>query len=141
MGLVTVALVAGCSSTTSGSGSPGNGSGGQVGVIGSGTAAPPTNSGGSGSGSGGGAAGTGNFCHDWNSISSDLGGVTAGNVGAKIIAKFDALAAEAPPSVKPDVENIAQYLHGVMSGKADPGKAQQLATSFEHVGEWIAQNC
>jgi hypothetical protein len=140
LGLVTIALVAGCSSTTSGTGSTGNGggsgggAGGGAGGGGGGSAAPT-------GGSGGGVSSTGNFCHDWSTISSDLSNVTAGNIGQKIVAKFDALAAEAPAAIKGDVQTVDAYVHEAMSGKMDPSKAQQLATSFEHIGQWMAQNC
>lgn len=129
LGLVTIALVAGCSSTTSGSGSRGGG----FGSGGGGSAAP--------TGGTGGVTSSGDFCHDWSTISSDLGNVTSGDIGAKVAAKFDSLAAEAPAAIKADVENVDAYVHDALSGKADPSKAQQLATSFEHIGEWIAQNC
>jgi hypothetical protein len=142
LALVTVALVAGCSSTTSGSGSSGGfgtgGSGGSATGGATGSSAPTGGSGGSG---GGGASATGNFCHDWSTISADLTDVTSGNVAEKLVAKFDSLAAEAPAAIKTDVQNVDAYVHGVVSGKVDTGKAQQLATAFEHIGQWMAQNC
>ncbi len=121
--LMTAVLVAGCSSTTSGSGTAG-------GAPGAGGSAPTGASGGSG-----------NFCKDWNSIDSDLTNITAGDVRAKLVGRFDTLAAEAPAAVKADVEMIDQYIHSLVSGTPDPGKAQQFGQAFAHVGVWIAQNC
>jgi hypothetical protein len=136
--VTAAALVAGCSSTTSGSGSSGGGSGVFGSSPGAGGSAP---AGGSGGGTGGGSGGTGNFCHDWKTINSDLTSIASGDVRGKLVAKFDTLAAEAPAAIKNDVAAIDQYIHSLVSGGPQAGKAQQFAQAFEHVGVWMAQNC
>lgn len=130
--LTAAALVAGCSSTTSGSGTSGGGpaAGGSAPTVGS-----------VGGSVGGSTGGSGNFCKDWNSIDSDLTNITSGDVRAKLVGKFDTLAAEAPAAVKADVDMIDQYVQSLVSGNPDPGKAQQFGQAFAHVGVWIAQNC
>lgn len=138
---MAAALVAGCSSTTSGTASFGGGSNGSGGFGSSASTGPSASARRSPGGTGGASGGTGNFCHDWSTINSDLTGITAGNVRQKLVTKFDTLAGEAPAAIKADVELIDQYVHGLVSGTPDTGKAQQFGQAFGHVGVWIAQNC
>ena len=124
------AMATACSSSTSGSGSSGNGGGGGPT---SGATAPATGSGGGGS--------TGNFCSDWRHIGDLSKIISAGGIQQQVVARFDQLAAEAPPEIKSAVEDFDQYVHSAINGHIDPNAAQNLAQDFQKIGTWIATNC
>lgn len=130
IGTALVALATACSSSTSGSGSSGTGGGGG-GATGVATA-PAT-------GSGGGA--TGNFCNDWRHLGDLSKIISAGGIQQQVVARFDQLAAEAPPEIKSAVEDFDQYVHNAINGHIDPNAAQNLAGDFQKIGTWIAANC
>ena len=133
-----VAVVAtACSSSTTGSGSSGNGNaaGGGGGASSAPASAPAA-------GSGGGAASTGNFCTDWSHLGGNLAKILSpGDVRQQIVARFDALAAEAPAEIKSAVADVDQYVHSAVNGNPDANAAQKLAGDFQQIGTWIATNC
>jgi len=135
---VAVAAVAtACSSSTTGSGSSGNSNA----AGGGGGAASPAASG-VATGSGGGGGSTGNFCTDWAHLGGNMSKIISpGDVRQQIVARFDALAAEAPAEIKSAVADVDQYVHGAVNGNPDPAAAQKLAGDFQQIGTWIATNC
>ena len=130
------AVATACSSSTTGSGSSGNGKAAGGGGGSSAPASAPA------AGSGGGAASTGNFCTDWSHLGGNLAKILSpGDVRQQIVARFDALAAEAPAEIKSAVADVDQYVHSAVNGNPDPNAAQKLAGDFQQIGTWIATNC
>lgn len=136
---VTVALAAGCSSSTPGSGSGGS-TGGGTGSATSASAGAPGGGSGGGSGSGSGS-GSADFCAAWRHI-GDLSKVVGGGGRQDFVARFDELAAEAPPEIKSAVVAIDKYVHQAVSGQVNPSQAgAKLGQAFAKIGKWIVQNC
>ena len=81
------------------------------------------------------------FCKDLSGAGSLANLGSASGDLAKVLAAWDKLADEAPSEIKPDVRTIADYLHGVTSGKVDPAAAGKISTAAGHIGTWVATNC
>lgn len=129
-------LVAGCSSTTVGSGlgaaTPATGS---TGIASSGGApsALPTG--------GGGSAGTAAFCAEFKAATQQIGtGRLDGSAVRRVVAYYDKLYELAPPAIKSDVKVLDDYVHA-FTGNAPPSDPGSFTDAFTNVVTWTAQNC
>lgn len=82
------------------------------------------------------------FCTDLSklgnigsSISSDPSGINS------LLKGLDALVAEAPAQIKPDVQLLDTYVHDAANGKFDSNLTNKLATAETDIATFIEKNC
>lgn len=79
------------------------------------------------------------FCKDLNGQNlSDLGSTS--DLG-KAATLFDKLSADAPAQIKPDVDKVRDFVHGLMSGKMNPSDAQNISQAAVNIGQYAAAHC
>jgi hypothetical protein len=140
IGLLVAAtvLVAGCSSTTVGSGlgaaTPATGS---TGISGGGApSAVPT-----GGGGGGGSAGTAAFCAEFKAGMQQIGtGKLDGSAVRRVVAHYDKLYELAPPAIKADVKVLDDYVHA-FTGNAPPSDPGSFTDAYTNLVTWTAEHC
>ena len=135
-------LLAGCSSTTAGSGlgaaAPASGSTGIAGT-GSAPSTVPTN-GSTGVGGSGGSPGTAAFCAQFKDMQQiGTGGLDRSAV-RRVVAYYDKLYELAPPAIKADAKVLDDYVHA-FTGNAPPTDPGSFADAYANVVTWAAQNC
>ena len=83
------------------------------------------------------------FCKDLSGL-GNIGNSLAGGATGKLnsfLSGLDKIVAEAPAEIKPDLQTLADYVHGAVSGHVDPAAAQKLPTIEQHLISYIAANC
>jgi hypothetical protein len=82
------------------------------------------------------------FCTDLSKL-GNLGSSISGGAGdlSKLVSGLDALVAEAPAQIKPDVQVLDQYVKDAANGKIDSNLATKLATAAQHIEAYLAANC
>lgn len=81
------------------------------------------------------------FCKELSN--GDLSGLgnASGTGLPDVLAKWDKLAAAAPPAIKSDAQAIDQYLHSLVAGTPNPTQLQAIEAAAQHLGVWIASHC
>ncbi|HEY2273508.1 MAG TPA: hypothetical protein VGH30_12075 [Jatrophihabitantaceae bacterium] len=82
------------------------------------------------------------FCTDLSKL-GNLGSSLSGGAGdlSKLVSGLDALVAEAPAQIKPDVQVLDQYVKDAANGKIDTNLATKITTAAEHIETYLAANC
>ncbi|HZZ96030.1 MAG TPA: hypothetical protein VFE19_03385, partial [Jatrophihabitantaceae bacterium] len=89
------------------------------------------------------ALGGSQFCKDLSglgNIGNSLAGGAQGDLN-KFLAGLDKVVAEAPAEIKPDLQALADYVHGAVTGHVDPTAAQKLPNIEQHLISYITANC
>ena len=84
-------------------------------------------------------AASGNFCKDFNPRSvKNMGNAADLN---SLVKTFDKVAGDAPPAIKPQAEEVAQFLHDAANGNVDPSKTSKIEKDVEDITRYYIANC
>ena len=84
-------------------------------------------------------AASGDFCKDFNPRSVQNMG-NAADINS-LVKTFDKVAADAPPAIKRQADEVAQFLHAAASGNVDPSKTSKIEKDVEQITRYYIAHC
>jgi hypothetical protein len=87
------------------------------------------------------ALGGSKFCQDLSKLGNIGSSIGSSGDFTKLLSGLDALVAEAPAQIKPDLQLIDQYVHDAVKGKIDTNLTSKIATAETHITTYITSSC